>query len=117
MIYAFQEVSQTGGQANVAKLSFGISTALTHTLLGLLLAVPCLAAFGVLRTIVDRLTVRGAMVAEELLLMMKPSEAKPAAAAAMGTRAGAMPQPAAMPTSPIAGATARKPAAPIPAPQ
>lgn len=116
MIYAFQEVSQTGGQANVAKLSYGISTALTHTLLGLLLAVPCLAAFGVLRTIVDRLTVRGAMVAEELLLMMKPSEAKPAAAAAMGQRAGAMPQPAAMPTSPIPGA-ARKPAAPIPTPQ
>jgi biopolymer transport protein ExbB len=112
MIYAFQEVSQSGGQANVAKLSFGISTALTHTLLGLLLAVPCLAAFGVLRTIVDRLTVRGAMVAEELLLMMKPSEAKPAAAAAMGQRAGAMPQPAA---SPVAGV--RKPAAPIPTPQ
>ena len=58
-------------------LSQGISTALTHTFLGLFLAVPCLAAFGVLRTIVDRLTVRGALVAEELLLMIKPAENKP----------------------------------------
>ncbi|MBC8105557.1 MAG: MotA/TolQ/ExbB proton channel family protein [Anaerolineae bacterium] len=114
MIKAFQVVAATHGQADVGALSGGISTALTHTFLGLMLAVPCLAAFGILRTIVDRLTVRGAMVAEELLLMMKPSEAKPAAAAAMGQRAGAMPQPA-MPTSPIQGA--RKPAAPIPAPQ
>ena len=39
-------------------LSAGISTALTHTFLGLMLAVPCLAAFGVLRTMVDRLTVQ-----------------------------------------------------------
>jgi len=54
-------------------------------------------------------------VAEELLLMMKPSEAKPAAAAAaMGQRAGAMPQPGIAP-SPVVGA--RKPAAPIPTPQ
>ncbi|CAN5390331.1 hypothetical protein BH09PLA1_BH09PLA1_12690 [soil metagenome] len=114
MIKAFQAVAATHGQADVGALSAGISTALTHTFLGLMLAVPCLAAFGVLRTIVDRLTVRGAMVAEELLLMMKPSEAKPAAAAAMGQRAGALPQPA-IPTSPIPGA--RKPAAPIPTPQ
>ena len=55
------------------ELAGGISTALTHTFLGLFLAVPCLAAFGVLRTIVDRLTVRGALVAEELLLMIKPA--------------------------------------------
>jgi hypothetical protein len=41
-----------------------------------MLAVPCLAAFGVLRTVVDRLTVRGALVAEELLLMIKPAEAR-----------------------------------------
>jgi len=80
MIEAFQAVASTGGQADVGALSGGISTALCHTFLGLFLAVPCLAAFGVLRTIVDRLTVRGALVAEELLLMIKPAEAKPATA-------------------------------------
>jgi biopolymer transport protein ExbB len=79
MIQAFQEVAVHKGAANVGQLSAGISTALTHTFLGLALAVPCLAAFGVLRTMVDRLTVRGALIAEELLLMIKPAEAKPGA--------------------------------------
>src|ERR1700749_2277344 len=60
MIEAFYAVQQASGQANVGQLSGGISTALTHTFLGLMLAVPCLAAFGILRTIIDRLTVRGA---------------------------------------------------------
>ena len=48
-----------------------------------MLAVPCLASFGVLRTMVDRLTVRGALLAEELLLLIKPQQdAKPVAAPA-----------------------------------
>ncbi len=104
MIHAFAEVQAAGGQADVGKLSGGISQALTHTLLGLMLAVPCLASFGVLRTMVDRLTVKGSLLAEELLLMIKPAEAKPAAAGAV--RPGAVPQPAA----------ARKPSMPTPAP-
>jgi len=92
MINAFQAMSESGGNADPKVLSGGISQALTHTMLGLLLALPCLAAFGVLRTMVDRLTVQGALIAEELLLMVKPAEAKPAAAAA--TRPGVAPQPA-----------------------
>lgn len=78
MIEAFSVMQAKGGQANPADLAGGISTALCHTFLGLFLAVPCLAAFGVLRTVVDRLTVRGALISEELLLMIKPMEAKPA---------------------------------------
>jgi biopolymer transport protein ExbB len=118
MIEAFQAVATSGGQADVSKLSGGISTALCHTFLGLFLAVPCLAAFGVLRTIVDRLTVRGALLAEEMLMMMMPQEARGAAAGSgltgsglAAVRAGAVPQPA-VPSPP----PARKPAAPIPAP-
>jgi hypothetical protein len=82
---------------------------LTHTFLGLFLAIPCLAAFGILRTIVDRLTVRGALIAEELLLMIKPAEAKPAAAGAIAgaPRTAASPQPA---------APVRKVPMPVPAP-
>jgi biopolymer transport protein ExbB len=79
MIEAFQAVAATKGQADVGALSAGISTALCHTFLGLFLAVPCLAAFGVLRTLVDRLTVRGALISEELLQMLKPAEHKPGA--------------------------------------
>lgn len=97
MIDAFAALSRAGGNANPAQLANGISAALTHTFLGLFLAIPCLASFGVLRTMVDRLTVQGALECEELLLMIKPAEAKPAAA---GT-----------PAAQIAAATAaRKPA-------
>jgi biopolymer transport protein ExbB len=105
MIIAFLAMFNSGGQADPGQLAGGISKALTHTFLGLMLAVPCLACFGVLRTIVDRLTVRGALIAEELLLMVKPAETKPAPA---GARApGAVPQPV----------PARKaPPMPVPAP-
>ncbi|HET6246818.1 MAG TPA: MotA/TolQ/ExbB proton channel family protein [Tepidisphaeraceae bacterium] len=96
MIYAFSEMQKSGAAgADPSRLAGGISKALCHTFLGLALAIPCLASFGVLRTIVDKLTVRGALVAEELLLLIKPQQdAKPAAAPAM--RPGmATPQPGA----------------------
>jgi biopolymer transport protein ExbB len=110
MIEAFDQMHRSGGNAKPAELANGISTALTHTFLGLFLAVPCLAAFGVLRTIVDRLTIRGALIAEEMLLMVKPAEAKPGAPAPGVHRpvTGAVPQPA------IPGV--RKPGLPTPAP-
>lgn len=76
MIQAFAAVEAARGVANVSELSGGISAALTHTFLGLALAIPCLAAFGVLRTMVDRLTIRGSLIAEEMLLAIKPQESK-----------------------------------------
>jgi biopolymer transport protein ExbB len=113
MILAFLEMYRHQGQAKPADLAFGISAALTHTFLGLFLAIPCLAAFGVLRTIVDRLTIRGALIAEEMLLMVKPAEAKPAA---VGAVAAARPVPGA-PQPVIPGAPAPTPRkAPMPAP-
>lgn len=78
MIEAFAALQAAGGNANPSELAGGISAALTHTFLGLMLAVPCLAAFGVFRTMVDRLTIRGTLIAEELLLSMKPQEKKAA---------------------------------------
>jgi biopolymer transport protein ExbB len=104
MIDAFLALNASGGNASPATLAFGISKALVHTMLGLLLAVPCLAAFGFLRTIVDKHTVRASLIAEELLLMIKPAEARPAATSAI--RPGAVPQPAPL--------GARKPGQPIP---
>ncbi len=83
MIDSFGQMQAAKGQADPSVLAGGISMALCHTMLGLLLAIPCLACFGVLRTMVDRLTVQAALAAEELLLMIKPQEAKPAAVSAM----------------------------------
>jgi biopolymer transport protein ExbB len=103
MITAFSAMQAAHGSADPSKLAGGISQALTHTFLGLFLAIPCLAAFGILRTIVDRLTVRGALIAEELLLMIKPAEAKPAASGAIGgaPRTAAVPQPGVRKAPPI----------------
>jgi len=106
MIDAFSAMQAAGGVTTPTTLAGGIAKALCHTMLGLMLAVPCLAAFGVLRTVVDRLTVRGALMAEELLLMIKPAEAKPAAVGAL--RPGVVvPQPTPQ---------VRKPPTPTPAP-
>jgi len=107
MIVAFSAMKAAGGSANPGDLAGGISKALCHTFEGLALAVPCLACFGILRTIVDRLTVQGALVAEELLLMVKPAE-KPAAAPGVRPQTG-VPQPQAPRKIPA-------PPAPVPAP-
>ena len=129
MILAFRAMNAAEGNASPAQLAGGIATALMHTFLGLALAVPCLACFGILRTIVDRLTVRGALVAEELLLLIKPAEARqqpagvpaPAGPAPIAGVPGGMrpiPGPAPIP-APVAGAQPvpgmpRKPASPSP---
>lgn len=112
MIDAFLALNASGGNASPATLAFGISKALVHTMMGLLLAVPCLAAFGILRTLVDKYTVRASLIAEELLLMIKPAEARPPMAGAL--RPGAVPQPA--PTPAPMPQVPRKPAQPIPVP-
>ncbi|MBL8757363.1 MAG: MotA/TolQ/ExbB proton channel family protein [Phycisphaerae bacterium] len=75
MILAFTALGQSGGQANPAVLSLGISKALFHTLLGLLLALPALAVFGFYRSIVDRLCTRAMVVSAELVERL-PTEAK-----------------------------------------
>jgi biopolymer transport protein ExbB len=108
MIEAFQAMQAAGGEAKPSELAGGISTALCHTFLGLFLAVPCLAVFGIQRTMVDRLTTQAALISEELLLLIKPAEAKPAAASVAAVRPGATPQPAPIPGAP------RK--APVPVP-
>lgn len=94
MIIAFAELGGSGGQANPATLSTGIAKALFHTLLGLLLAVPCLTVFGLYRSLVDRLCTR-AIVSGSNLIELLPAdprlrgvEARPGAARA-GTPAGA----------------------------
>ncbi len=75
MIQAFGAMQQAGPSgANPSQLSGGIATALSHTFLGLALAIPCLAAFGILRTLTDQLTVEASLKAEELLNILKPAD-------------------------------------------
>jgi len=54
MILAFVRLGQAGGSAGPTDLSLGISKALFHTLLGLMLAVPCLLVYGWYRGVIER---------------------------------------------------------------
>ncbi|PCI08530.1 hypothetical protein COB72_08180 [bacterium] len=53
MIIAFVRLGQAGGSAGPTDLSLGISKALFHTMLGLVLAVPCLLIYGLYRSVVE----------------------------------------------------------------
>jgi biopolymer transport protein ExbB len=118
---AFLAMRRAGGAAEVSALAQGISTALGTTMLGLILAVPCLIAYSVLRNKADRLTQEGAELAEEFLLSMK-DPARPAATTTPTTApatAPATPQASGVPAAqPVARpAPARAPApTPTPAP-
>ncbi|MCB9845407.1 MAG: MotA/TolQ/ExbB proton channel family protein [Phycisphaeraceae bacterium] len=67
MILAFNALGASGGQANPGALSLGISKALFHTLLGLLLALPCLAVYGFYRSRLDSMLNEGMTVASGLI--------------------------------------------------
>lgn len=70
MVIAFAALGQAGGQASPANLSTGISKALFHTLLGLLLALPALAVFGFYRARIDRLCNRAMITAAGLVELL-----------------------------------------------
>jgi len=74
MILAFTSLGDSGGQAGPADLSLGISKALFHTLLGLVLAIPCLLAYGIYRGVVDRLCTRATVAASEIVEQIPASQ-------------------------------------------
>lgn len=78
MIIAFAALGETGGQAGPGELSLGISKALFHTFLGLLLAIPSLLAYGYFRTVVDRVCTRAMVVAAELFELLPDEVFEPA---------------------------------------
>jgi len=91
MIFAFQQVADTQGAARAADLAEGIYQALVTTVGGLLVAIPCLAAFAIFRNRVDQLVAEAAYLAQHALTPLKrrrmrsssapPSAAVPAAPA------------------------------------
>ena len=76
MIVAFQKLVEAGGSPDPASLAAGISTALVTTLWGLIVAIPALAAYSVIRNRVDAFTSDGMLVAEEIIAPFKPSRRK-----------------------------------------
>ena len=71
MIFAFQEVAATQGQARAADLATGIYQALVTTVGGLLVAIPTLAAFAIFRNRVDQLVAEGSYMAQHVFAPLK----------------------------------------------
>ncbi|QDU32896.1 Biopolymer transport protein ExbB [Poriferisphaera corsica] len=74
MIRAFQELVAAGGNAEPGKLAAGISTALITTFWGLVVAVPALTAYALIRNKVDAYASEAVLVAESLIAPFKPTQ-------------------------------------------
>lgn len=70
MILAFQAIVATGGQADPVMLAGGIGTALVTTFWGLVVAIPALSGYALLRNRIDALTMEAAIEAEDLLTQL-----------------------------------------------
>ncbi len=81
MILAFSAIVAGGGNADPILLAGGIGTALTTTFWGLLVAIPALAGYAIIRNKIDELTTEATMIAEELVNQFRP---KPAGRGAAG---------------------------------
>lgn len=76
MIRAFQALVSTGGNADPLELASGISTALVTTFWGLVVAIPALTAYSILRNKIDAQCADGLLMVEDLIAPLKPSGKK-----------------------------------------
>jgi biopolymer transport protein ExbB len=79
MLLAFKQVADTEGSAGAAQLADGIYQALVTTVVGLLIAIPSLGAFALLRSRVDQLVAEAAYAALHALSPLKRQQAAIAA--------------------------------------
>lgn len=68
MITAFNKIASSGGTATPDELADGIGQALVTTLLGLLVAIPCMVAFSFFRNYIDSLVAEAGKRIERLLM-------------------------------------------------
>lgn len=89
IIFAFRVFVSMGGRASPALLAGGIGTALVATFWGLVVAIPALAGYSILRNKVDQLSTEAITSAEELLKQFRPKPATPATVATSKPVSGA----------------------------
>jgi len=75
MILAFFAIQATGGTPNPALLAGGIGTALVTTFWGLIVAIPALAGYAIVRNRIDALTTEATHTAEGLINQFRPRAA------------------------------------------
>lgn len=77
MIVAFQELVASGGRPDPGQLAAGISTALVTTFWGLVVAMPALAGYALLRNRLDELGAESLVLAERLIHPFRPAATGP----------------------------------------
>jgi len=77
MIVAFEQLVAAAGRPEPHELAAGIGTALVTTLWGLIVAMPALAGYALIRNKVDTLTADGLTLAEQLIRPFNSSEKDP----------------------------------------
>jgi len=77
MILAFQSIVKAGGGADPVLLAGGIGTALTTTFWGLVVAIPSLAGYALIRSQIDERTTHAMNMAEEIISVFRPRRSKP----------------------------------------
>lgn len=77
MIEAFEALVASGGKPDPATLAAGIGTALITTFWGLVVAMPALAAYALIRNKIDALTSEGITVAADLIKPFKAEGRSP----------------------------------------
>lgn len=73
MILAFREIVAAGGSPDPVGLAAGIGTALTTTFWGLVVAIPALAGYALIRNTIDSLTSEATLEAEDMLNRYQPA--------------------------------------------
>ncbi len=87
MIVAFMTIAQMGGTADPVALAGGIGTALVTTFWGLLIAIPALSAFAVVRNRIDAAGAEAARETEQILARFRPASGQTTVAALRGEAA------------------------------
>ena len=80
MIVAFEALVASGGKPDPATLAGGIGTALVTTFWGLVVAMPALATYALVRNRIDALTAEGLVIASDLIKVFKPGPRRGGAA-------------------------------------
>ena len=90
MIQAFQGLVEAGGRPDPTELASGISTALITTFWGLVVAIPAMTVYALIRNKIDALTSQGLIMTEDLLRPFKPAGRRQSAT---GSQQRATPKP------------------------
>ena len=93
MIVAFQKLVDAAGRPEPQELAAGIGTALVTTFWGLIVAIPSLAGYALIRNKVNALTADGIVMAEQLIRSFKGRSQK-------GSTVGDRPTPGVRPSKP-----------------